>query len=153
MGFDERISELGLELPPAPKPAGTYRPVVQVGQTIYVSGHGPLRTDRTLIEGKVGADLDLQGGVDAARQVGLTMLATLKDHLGSLDKIGRLIKVLGMVNSTPDFREHPKVINGFSDLMVEVFGDDGKAARSAVGMGSLPGNIAVEIEAIFELKE
>lgn len=153
MGFDQRIKDLGIELPPAPKPAGTYRPVVQVGNLLYVSGHGPLRSDQTLIEGKVGADMDLDGGYQAARQVGLTMLATLRAELGSLDKIGRLIKVLGMVNATPDFREHPKVVNGFSDLMVEVFGEDGRAARSAVGMGSLPGNIAVEVEAIFELKD
>lgn len=153
MGFDARISELGLELPPAPKPAGTYRPIVQVGNVIYVSGHGPMRPDQTLISGRVGQDTDLQGGYQAARQVGLTMLATLRSQLGSLDRISRLVKVLGMVNATPDFTEHPKVVNGFSDLMVEVFGEDGRAARSAVGMGSLPGNITVEVEAIFELKD
>lgn len=153
MGIDARLSELGLELPPAPKPAGTYRPVVQVGNLLYVSGHGPLRSDQTLITGRVGQDTDLDGGYQAAKQVGLTMLATLKAQIGSLDRISRLIKVLGMVNSTPDFTEHPKVINGFSDLMVEVFGEEGRAARSAVGMGSLPGNITIEVEAIFELKD
>jgi enamine deaminase RidA (YjgF/YER057c/UK114 family) len=151
MGYDQRIYELGLQLPAAPKPAGTYRPVVQVGKLIYVAGHGPLRPDKTLIEGKVGDDLDVEAGIAAARAVGLTMLATLRAELGSLDKISRIIKTLGMVNATPDFREHPKVINGFSDLMVEVFGENGRGARSAVGMGSLPGNIAVEVEAVFEL--
>lgn len=151
MGFDQRISELGLQLPVAPKPAGTYRPVVQVGKLIYVAGHGPLLPDKTLMEGKVGVDLDMEGGIAAARAVGLTMLATLRAELGSLDKISRIIKTLGMVNAAPDFREHPKVINGFSDLMVEVFGENGRGARSAVGMGSLPGNIPVEVEAVFEL--
>lgn len=153
MGFDQRIKELGLELPPAPKPAGTYRPVVAVGKLLHVAGHGPLLPDLTLLEGKVGRDLDIAGGIHAARVVGLTMLATLRAELGSLDRIGRLIKTLGMVNATADFREHPKVINGFSDLMVEVFGDSGRGARSAVGMGSLPGNIPVEVEAIFELAD
>lgn len=151
MGFDQRISELKLELPPAPKPAGTYRPVVQVGKLLYVAGHGPLLPDKTLVEGKVGVDLDVEGGIQAARAVGLTMLATLRSELGSLDKIARIIKTFGMVNASADFREHPKVINGFSDLMVEVFGENGRGARSAVGMGSLPGNIAVEVEAVFEL--
>ena len=151
MGLDQRIEELGLELPPAPKPAGTYLPTVQVGAMLYVSGHGPVQPDRTLLTGRVGADLDIEGGYHAARVVGLTVLATLKAQLGSLDRIKRLVKVLGMVNATPDFREHPKVINGFSDLMVDVFGESGRAARSAVGMGSLPGNITVEVEAIFEL--
>jgi enamine deaminase RidA (YjgF/YER057c/UK114 family) len=118
----------------------------------YVSGHGPLRADKTLITGKVGEDLDVAGGQAAARQTGLAILATLKDHFGSLQKIKRVVKVLGMVNCTPAFREHPAVINGCSELFADVFGpDDGIGARSAVGMGSLPGNIAVEVEAIFEL--
>lgn len=151
MGHDQRITELGLELPPAPKPAGTYRPIVQVGKLIYVAGHGPLLPNKTLLEGKVGKDVSVEEGIHAARVVGLTMLATLRAELGSLDKISRIIKTLGMVNAVPDFREHPKVINGFSDLMVEVFGDSGRGARSAVGMGSLPGNIPVEVEAVFEL--
>lgn len=150
---EARLAELNLELPPAPQPGGTYSPVVQSGNMVYVSGHGPLLPDGTMITGKVGAELTEEEGNAAARQVGLTILATLKAQLGSLDRIGRLVKVLGMVNAAPDFGRHPQVINGFSDLMVEIFGENGRAARSAVGMGSLPGNIAVEIEAILELKE
>lgn len=152
MSPDERIIQLGLELPPAPKPVAVYRPLVIVGGLAYVSGHGPLKPDKTLITGRVGADLDLAAGKNAARQVGLAILATLRAELGSLDRVKRLIKLLGMVNSTPDFREHPAVINGCSELFAEIFGSEkGIGARSAVGMGSLPGNISVEIEAIFEL--
>jgi enamine deaminase RidA (YjgF/YER057c/UK114 family) len=122
------------------------------GNLAYVSGHGPLKTDGSLITGRVGADLDLEAGKLAARQVGLAILSTLRSHLGSLDRVKRLVKVLGMVNCTPEFLDHPKVINGCSELFAEVFGPDtGVGARSAVGMGSLPANIAVEIEAIFEL--
>jgi len=152
MSADAKIAELNLELPEAPSPAGNYRPLVQVGNMVYVSGHGPLRPDGTMIQGKVGADLTMEEGVLAARQVGLTILSTLKAQLGSLDGIERIVKVLGMVNAAPDFESHPTVINGFSDLMVDVFGKPGQAARSAVGMGSLPGNISVEIEVILELK-
>ena len=153
MSPEARIQELKLELPPAPKPVAVYKPVVVVGNLAYVSGHGPIKSDKTLITGRVGADLDLQAGKAAARQVGLAILATLRNHFGSLDKIVRLVKVLGMVNSTADFRDHPQVINGFSELFVEVFGNEnGMGARSAVGMGSLPGNIAVEVEAIFEIR-
>jgi enamine deaminase RidA (YjgF/YER057c/UK114 family) len=149
---ESRVTELNLELPPAPKPVGVYKPVVLVGNLAYVSGHGPLNVDKSLITGRVGEDLDLQAGKKAARQVGLTILATLRAELGSLDRVRRVIKVLGMVNSTSDFREHPAVINGCSELFAEVFGpENGIGARSAVGMGSLPGNIAVEIEAIFEI--
>ncbi len=151
MGAEARIKELKLELPSAPKPVATYIPAVQVGNLLYVSGHGPLKTDGTMIAGKVGADMTLEQGKQAARVVGLAILATTRNTIGSLDRVLRLIKVLGMVNATPDFKDHPQVINGFSDLMVEVFGDAGKGARSAVGMGSLPGNIAVEVEAIFEV--
>ncbi len=152
MSAEARITELKLELPPAPKPVGVYKPVVIVGNLAYVSGHGPLKPDRSLVTGRVGADLDLNGGKAAARQVGLTILATLRAELGSLDRIRRLIKLLGMVNSTPDFRDHPAVINGCSELFADIWGrDNGIGTRSAVGMGSLPGNIAVEIEAIFEL--
>lgn len=152
MSPEQRIIELKLELPPAPKPVAVYKPLVVVGGMAYVSGHGPLKVDKTLITGRVGADLDLAAGKNAARQVGLAILATLKSELGSLDRVKRLIKVLGMVNSTPDFKEHPAVINGCSELFADVWGrDNGIGARSAVGMGSLPGNIAVEIEAIFEL--
>jgi len=153
MGAEARLAELKLELPPAPKPVATYVTANRHGDLLYVSGHGPLRPDGTLHTGKLGADLAVPAGHAAARQTGLAILATVRVHLGSLDKVVRVVKVLGMVNSTPDFTEHPKVINGFSDLMVEVFGEPGKGARSAVGMGSLPGNIAVEVEAIFEVKD
>ena len=152
-GDVEEHIEPPAELPPAPKPVATYVTAVKHGDLLYVSGHGPLRSDGTLIVGKVGAGLDVAAGQAAARQTGLAILATVRSHLGSLDKVVRLVKVLGMVNCPLAFAEQPKVINGFSDLMVEVFGDSGKGARSAVGMGSLPGNIAVEIEAIFEVKD
>ena len=153
MTFEKRLAELKLELPPAPKPVAVYKPVVIIGNMAYVSGHGPVKPDKTTITGKVGQDLDLAAGKLAARQVGLAILATLQAQLGSLDRVKRLVKVLGMVNCTPDFRDHPQVINGCSELFVEVFGpENGLGARSAVGMGSLPGNIAVEIEAIFEIQ-
>ncbi len=152
MGAEQRSQELNLEFPPAPKPVGTYVPAVRVDNFLYVSGHGPLLPDETLIRGKVGGDLNTEQGKEAARIVGLGVLSTVRASLGSLDKVVRLVKVLGMVNSTPDFEEHPQVINGFSDLMVEIFGEAGKAARSAVGM-TLPMNIAVEVEAIFEVRE
>lgn len=149
---DNRLRELGLLLPPAPKPVAVYRPVVISGGLAYVSGHGPLKADRSLITGRVGADLDVAAGALAARQVGLAILATLRAELGSLDRVARVIKVLGMVNATPDFRDHPSVINGCSELFAEIWGPDrGIGARSAVGMGSLPNDIAVEIEGIFEL--
>jgi enamine deaminase RidA (YjgF/YER057c/UK114 family) len=151
MGAEARIKELKLELPAPPKPVATYIPAVLVGNLLYVSGHGPLRPDGKMISGRVGAELSLDQGKEAARVVGLAILATMRNTLGSLDRVLRLVKVLGMVNAAADFKDHPQVINGFSDLMVEVFGDAGKGARSAVGMGSLPGNIAVEVEAIFEI--
>lgn len=151
MSAEARIAELKLEFPKAPKPAGTYTPVVQIGDLCYVSGHGPLKSDDTLITGRVGDDLTEEQGIAAARQVGLAILATVRKHLGSLDRVVRVVKVLGMVNCTADFKNHPKVINGFSDLMVEIWGENGRAARSAVGMGSLPGNIAVEVEVIFQV--
>jgi enamine deaminase RidA (YjgF/YER057c/UK114 family) len=153
MNAEARLLELHLELPPAPKPVAVYRPMVIVGNLAYVSGHGPLKPDKTLYLGRVGDDLDLEGGKIAARQVGLAILATLRSELGSLDRVKRVIKVLGMVNCTAAFQEHPKVINGCSELFADVFGkENGIGARSAVGMGSLPGNIAVEIEAIFEIQ-
>lgn len=154
MNPDQRLAELNLELPPAPKPVAVYRPLVIVDRMAYVSGHGPLKSDSTLIAGVVGRDLTLEEGKAAARQVGLAILATLRDQLGSLSRVKRLVKVLGMVNSAPDFYDHPKVINGCSELFAEVWGtENGIGARSAVGMGPLPGNIAVEIEAIFELHD
>lgn len=152
MSADAKITELNLELPSAPKPMGVYKPVVVVGNLVYLSGHGPLLPDGTLITGRLGDNMDVAAGYTAARQVGLTMLASIRQELGSLDRIRRVIKVLGMVNATPDFGEHPKVINGCSELFAEVWGtENGIGARSAVGMGSLPGDIAVEIEAIYEL--
>jgi enamine deaminase RidA (YjgF/YER057c/UK114 family) len=153
MGAEDRLAELKLELPPAPKPVATYVTAMRVGDLLYVSGHGPLRSDGTMITGRLGADMDVPAGMAAARQTGLAILATVRAHLGSLDKVARLVKTLGMVNSTPDFGEQPRVINGYSDLMKEVFGEAGVGARSAVGMGALPGGIAVEIEAIFQVKD
>jgi enamine deaminase RidA (YjgF/YER057c/UK114 family) len=153
MGAEDRLAELKLELPPAPKPLATYVTAMRVGDLLYVSGHGPLRPDGSLITGKLGADMDVPGGMAAARQTGLAILATVRAHLGSLDKVTRLVKSLGMVNSTPEFGEQPKVINGYSDLMKDVFGEAGVGTRSAVGMGALPGGIAVEIEAIFQVKD
>ncbi len=148
---EERIIALGLDLPPAPKAAGVYKPVLVVDKFLYVSGQGPVRSDGSLMTGKVGKDLDKEEGKLAARQVGLTMLSTIKAHFGDLNKIKRIVKVLGMVNSAPDFGQQPAVINGFSELMAEVFGEDnGIGVRSAVGM-ILPSNIPVEIEAMFEL--
>jgi enamine deaminase RidA (YjgF/YER057c/UK114 family) len=153
MGAEARLAELKLTLPPPPKPVATYVTAVRHGDLLYVSGHGPLRSDGTLHTGRLGADLDIAGGQAAARQTGLAILATVRSQLGTLDKVVRLIKVLGMVNCTPEFADQPKVINGFSDLMVDVFGEPGKGARSAVGMGALPGGIAVEIEAIFQVRD
>ncbi len=151
--IEKKIEALGLELPPAPPLGGIYHPVVIAGNQLYVSGQGPLKTDGTLITGKVGKDLTLEEGQLAARQVGLTMLATIKAQIGDLGKIKRLIKTLGMVNCFPEFEQHPQTINGFSQLMVDILGEEnGKGARSAVGM-SLPGNIAVEVECIFELNQ
>jgi enamine deaminase RidA (YjgF/YER057c/UK114 family) len=152
MSAETRFAQLNLTLPKAPKPVAVYKPLVIVGNIAYVSGHGPVRTDGTLIAGVVGRDLDLEAGKQAARQVGLALLSTLREQLGSLDRVKRVVKLLGMVNSAPDFYDHPKVINGCSELFAEVWGSDhGIGARSAVGMGPLPGNIAVEIEMIVEL--
>ena len=152
MSADAKLAELKLELPPAPKAMGVYKPVVVIGNMAYVSGHGPLKSDGTLMSGRVGSEVDQQTGYNAAKQTGLAILASLKRELGSLDRVKRVIKTLGMVNSTADFANHPAVINGCSELFAQVWGSDhGVGARSAVGMGSLPGNISVEIEVIFEL--
>ncbi|RUL87779.1 RidA family protein [Tautonia sociabilis] len=153
MGADARIQELKLELPPAPKPVATYVTALRQGDLLYVSGHGPLKPDGSMFTGKLGAELDLAAGQAAARQVGLAILATLRAHLGSLDKVTRLVKTLGLVNCTAEFAQQPQVINGYSDLMKDVFGDAGVGARSAVGTNALPGNIAVEIEAIFQVAD
>jgi enamine deaminase RidA (YjgF/YER057c/UK114 family) len=153
MHAEAKLLELGLGLPPPPKPMAVYAPLVVVGEMAYVSGHGPLRADGSFVIGRVGADLDKAAGYAAARQTGLAILSTLRNVLGSLDRVRRVVKVLGMVNCTPEFTEHPAVINGCSELFAEVFGPEaGVGARSAVGMGSLPLGIAVEIEAIFQIE-
>lgn len=147
----QRLKELGLILPPAPPPAGVYKPVLVLDGFLYVSGQGPMQNDGTYITGRVGDDMNLGQGKLAAEQVGLTMLSTIQTHFGSIDQIKRVVKVLGMVNSAPDFGQQPLVINGFSELMADIFGNDlGVGVRSAVGM-ILPGNIPVEIEAMFQL--
>ncbi len=153
MSAESKVLELNLDLPPAPAPMGVYKPIVIVDGVAYLSGHGPLRSDGSLHKGRVGLEVDQDAGYAAARQTGLAMLATLKAGLGSLDRVKRVIKVLGMVNCDADFENHPAVINGCSELFAEVFGEDsGVGARSAIGMGSLPGNIPVEIEGIFEIE-
>lgn len=149
---EARLKELKLELPPAPAPKGVYKPLLIDKNHVYVSGHGPVTLDNELMKGRVGSEVDKDQGKAAARQTGLAILSTLQTNLGSLNKIKRVIKVLGMVNCTQDFAEHPYVINGASELFADVFGkENGIGVRSAVGMGSLPENISVEIEAIFEL--
>lgn len=149
---EENFAALGYTLPPAPKPLGVYKPYLIDGKHLYLSGHGTVQNDGTLIVGRVGSDMDMDAGKLAARQVGLAMLSTIRANLGSLDKVKRVIKVLGMVNCTPDFLKHPYIINGCSELFAAVWGEDnGIGVRSAVGFGSLPDNIPVEIEALFEL--
>ena len=149
---ERRLQELHITLPPAPKPVAKYKTAVVAGNMLYVSGHGPLKADGKMITGRVGADLTAEQGKEAARAVGLAILATVRNTLGTLDKVKRLIKTLGMVNCTADFKDQPLVINGFSELMADIFGEDaGVGARSAVGMGSLPMNIPVEIECIYEV--
>lgn len=149
---DQRFENLGLKLPPAPKPLGVYKPFLIVGNFVYVSGHGTVKEDGSLIVGRIGKDLSTEDGKLAARQVGLAILATLIANLGTLAKVKRVVKVLGMVNCVPEFERHPYIINGCSELFRDVWGEDnGVGVRSAVGMGSLPDNIPVEIEAMFEL--
>ncbi len=149
---EENFTQSGLVLPPAPKPLGVYKPLLIDGRHCFVSGHGTVQTDGSLIIGRIGETMNMDEGKLAARQVGLAILATLKANLGSLNHIKRVIKVLGMVNCTPDFQRHPFVINGCSELFAAIWGtENGIGVRSAVGMGSLPDNIPVEIEALFEL--
>lgn len=149
---DERFEQLKLNLPPAPAPLGVYKPFLVDGRYLYLSGHGPVQDDKSLIIGRIGSDLSQDEGKLAALQVGLTMLSTIKTNLGSLNKVKRVIKVLGMVNCTPEFEKHPFIINGCSELFAKVWGEEnGIGVRSAVGFGSLPDNIPVEIEALFEL--
>jgi len=149
---DEQFEKLGLVLPPAPAPVGVYKPCLVDGKYLYLSGHGPVQNDKSLMKGRIGRELTQEEGKLAARQVGLTMLSTIKTNLGSLNKVKRVIKVLGMVNCTTDFERHPYIINGCSELFASVWGEEnGVGTRSAVGFGSLPDNIPVEIEALFEL--
>ena len=150
--YDKKLKELGIELLTPSKPIANYVKAVRVGNLLYLSGHGPSRADGTTITGKLGADMTVEQGYEAAKQTGVSILSTLKAELGDLNKVKRVVKVLGMVNCTETFPDQPKVINGFSDLIVAVFGDKGKHARSAVGMNSLPGNMAVEIEIIVEVE-
>ncbi len=152
MSPEQRFEELGLTLPPSPDPLGVYKLLLIDGNHALVSGHGTLKEDGTWIVGKVGRDLDAETGKLAAQQVGLAILATLKKYLGSLDRVDRVIKLLGMVNCVPDFTRHPYVINGCSELFANVWGDDkGVGVRSAVGVSSLPEGIPVEIEVLFKL--
>jgi len=153
MSAEARIKELGLSLPQPPKPGGNYIPGVRVGNLLYLSGHGPSGVDGVpAARGKVGRDLSVEEAYKVARDVGINLLGTARSLLGSLDKVKRVVKVLGMVNSAEGFGDQPKVINGFSDLMVEVFGEHGRHARSAVGMAELPSGIPVEIEMILEVE-
>ncbi len=151
---DQAFEKLGLTLPPAPTPKGVYKPCLIDGKYLYLSGHGPFKDDSSLIIGRIGKDIDIEEGKLAARQVGLSMLSTIKAKLGSFSRVKRVIKILGMVNCVEDFERHPYVINGCSELFAEIWGtENGVGVRSAVGMGSLPDNIPVEIEAMFELVE
>ena len=153
MAIEAKLSQMGLKLPAPSKPMANYVSAVRSGNLVFLSGHGPVLDDASLITGKVGADLTLDEGYNAARQVALILLASLKSEVGDLDKVRWVVKLLGMVNCMPDFTDQPKVINGASDLLVELFGDKGKHARSAVGMNALPMNIAVEIEMIVEIED
>lgn len=149
MAHEAKLSELGIELPNVPAPAGNYVHAVQTGNLLYLAGKGPIDGDA---RGKVGADVSVEDAYQHARQVGLTLIAVMKQELGSLDRVKQVVKVLGMVNGVPEFGQQPAVINGCSDLFVELFGDAGRHARSAVGMGSLPNQITVEIEVIVEVE-
>lgn len=151
---ESNFEKLGLSLPPAPKPLGVYKPCLIDGKYLYLSGHGTVQDDGSLIIGRIGDDMDIEAGKLAARQVGLAMLSTIKANLGSLNRVKRVIKVLGMVNCVSSFERHPYIINGASELFAQVWGEEhGIGVRSAVGMGTLPDNIPVEIEAMFELQE
>lgn len=150
---ESRVKELGIQLITPTAPVANYVKAVRVGNVIYLSGHGPDKPDGGQVTGKLGSDLTIEQGQEAARLVGISLLSSLKREIGNLNKVKRIAKVTGFVNAVPSFENHPQVMNGFSDLMVQVFGESGKHARSSVGMGSLPSNIAVEIEMIVELKK
>ena len=152
MSFEDKLKELGIELNSPPSPVANYIPVQQTGNLIYLSGQGPRDKSGNFITGKVGEDISADEAYDLAKNTAINLISVMKSYLGSLDRIEKIVKVLGMVNSIPDFKDHPKVINGCSDFFVEVFGEKGRHARSAVGMGSLPNNMAVEIEIIVEVK-
>jgi len=151
MDVEKRLKELGIALPEPPKPVANYVPAVRVGTLLFVSGHGPYHDGKTILSGKLGKELTIEEGYKTARNVALNCLASTKSTLGDLNKVKRVVKLLGMVNCTEDFKDQPKVINGASDLLVEIFGEAGRHARSAVGMQSLPNGIPVEIEMILEL--
>lgn len=152
MKIEAKLAELGLELPSAPKPVANYVRIVRTGNLLFASGHGPHRDGKLQFLGKVGADLTVEEGYQAARLVALNCLASVKEALGDLDRVKRVVKLLGMVNCTPEFGQQPEVINGASDLLVELYGDAGRHARSAVGMNALPRGMAVEIEMILEVE-
>jgi enamine deaminase RidA (YjgF/YER057c/UK114 family) len=153
MQIEARLKELGIELPPAVTPVANYVPAVRTGNLVFLSGHGPIKEDGSLITGKVGVDLTVEQGYQAARRIAIGLLGSLKAAIGDLDKVRQVVKLLGLVNCGPDFTDQPKVINGASDFLVEVFGEKGKHARSAVGTNALPINIAVEIEMIVEVED
>ncbi len=150
---EQKLKEKGIILSEPSKPIANYVHVVRTGNLLFLAGKGPAKPDGTYITGKVGAELSIEEGIEAARLTGINLLAVLKSELGDLNKVKRIVKVLGMVNCYPDFKDQPKVMNGFSDLMVGIFGEKGKHARSAVGMSSLPMNMAVEIEMIVEVED
>ena len=152
MSAEQALRDRGITLPEPPAAAGNYIRGVQVGNLLFMSGCGPRRADGTYVSGKVGADLSVEQAYEAARMAGLVMLASIRAQIGSLDRVQRVVKVLGMVHAAPDFAEHPKVVNGFSDVMVEAFGENGRGARAAVGMASLTKQMAVEVEMVLELK-
>jgi enamine deaminase RidA (YjgF/YER057c/UK114 family) len=152
MQIETKLKEMGVELPPSLTPVANYVPAVRTGNLVFLSGHGPLKEDGSLIIGKVGSDLTTEQGYEAARRIAIGLLGSLKAEIGDLDKVKRVVKLLGLVNCPSDFKDQPKVINGASDFFVEVFGDKGKHARSAVGTNALPMNIAVEIEMIVEIE-
>jgi enamine deaminase RidA (YjgF/YER057c/UK114 family) len=151
--IEQRISELGLELAEPPRPVANYLPAIRVGQLVYVSGHGPMPDPNNEFVGKVGADIDIDTAYRAARLTILGCLSTLRAEIGDLDKVEQVVKLLGMVNSAAGFNKQPQVINGASDCLVDIFGDKGRHARSAVGMAELPGGIAVEIEMIVKVSD
>ncbi|MEC7870495.1 MAG: RidA family protein [Chloroflexota bacterium] len=152
MSIDNKLKELGITLKSPPSPVANYIPVQQTGNLIYLSGQGPRNENGEFITGKVGSDITAEEAYDLARNTAINLLSAMNAYLGSLDRVSKIVKVLGMVNAEPDFKDHPIVINGCSDLFVEVFGEKGRHARSAVGMGSLPNNMAVEIEIIVEIE-